>query len=65
MIRTNLKKNQLIKKLVGEFGNEVLLKRKLNILKLFLLRLKFRKLIRVTTYKLRFLYNNVYRGSAF
>lgn len=65
MIRTNLKKNKLIKKLVGEFSKDLILKRKLNVVKLFLLRLKFRKLIRVNNYKLRFLYNNVYRENTF
>lgn len=65
MIRTNLKKTKLIKKLVGEYGNNLLLKRKFNIIKLFLLRIKFRKLIRVNKYRLKFLYNNVYRNKSF
>lgn len=65
MIKTNLKKNKLIKKLVGEYGNNIILKRKLNIIKLYLLRIKFKKIIRVNKYKLNILYNNVFREKLF
>ena len=65
MIRTNLKKNKLIKKLIGEFGNNIILKRKLNIIKLFLLRIKLKKIIRINKFRLNFLYNNVFREKNF
>jgi hypothetical protein len=65
MIRNNIKKNKLIKKLVGEFNNNILLNRKLSIIKLFLLRIRFKKIIRVNQYKLKFLYNNVYKEKIF
>lgn len=60
MIRINLKKNKLLKKLRGEYEYSALLNRKLNIVKLFLIRLRFKRLFRFNKVRLKFLYNHVY-----